>query len=43
MTNSPMQKSFLVLRLFEGALTCSILIVGTQVTLRKAYFSRRGS
>jgi hypothetical protein len=32
-----------VLRPFEGALTCSILIAGTQVMLRKAYFLRRGS
>jgi hypothetical protein len=34
---------FLVLRPFEGALTYSILIAGTQVMLRKAYFLRRGS
>jgi hypothetical protein len=40
---SPKQKTFLVLRPFEGALTCSILIAGTQVMLRKAYFLRRGS
>jgi hypothetical protein len=43
MTMSPIQKTFLVLRPFEGALTCSILIAGTQVMLRKAYFLRRGS
>jgi hypothetical protein len=43
MTMSPMQKTFLVLRPFEGALTCSILIAGTKVMLRKAYFLRRGS
>jgi hypothetical protein len=43
MTMSPIQKPFLVLRPFEGALTCSILIAGTQVMLRKAYFLRRGS
>jgi hypothetical protein len=36
-------KTFLVLRSFEGALTCSILIARTQVMLRKAYFLRRGS
>jgi hypothetical protein len=28
---------------FERALTCSILIAGTQVMLRKAYFLKRGS
>jgi hypothetical protein len=38
-----MQKTFLVLRPFERALTCSILIAVTQVMLRKAYFLRRGS
>jgi hypothetical protein len=43
MTMSPIQKTFLVLRSFAGALTCSILIAGTQVMLRKAYFLRRGS
>jgi hypothetical protein len=32
-----------VLRLFEGAHKRSILIAGTQVMLRKAYFLRRGS
>jgi hypothetical protein len=37
MTMGPIQKTFLVLRLFKGALTCSILIAGTQVMLRKAY------
>jgi hypothetical protein len=37
------KKTFLVLRPFEGALTCSILIAGTQVMLRKAFFLRRGS
>jgi hypothetical protein len=43
MTMGPIQKTFLVLRPFEGALTCSILTAGTQVMLRKAYFLRRGS
>jgi hypothetical protein len=43
MTMSPIQKTFLVLRSFERALICSILIAGTQVMLRKAYFFRRGS
>jgi hypothetical protein len=43
MTMGQKQKTFLVLRPFEGALTCSILIAGTQVMLRKAYFLRRGS
>jgi hypothetical protein len=43
MTMGPMKKTFLVLRPFERALTCSILIAGTQVMLRKAYFLRRGS
>jgi hypothetical protein len=37
------KKTFLVLRPFEGALTCSILIAGTPVMLRKAYFLRRVS
>jgi hypothetical protein len=43
MTMGPIQKSFLALKPFEGALTCSILIAGTQVMLRKAYFLRRWS
>jgi hypothetical protein len=43
MTMGPIQKTFLVLRPFEGVLTCSILIAGTQVMLRKAYFLRRRS
>jgi hypothetical protein len=43
MTMGPIQKTFLVQRPFKGALTCSILITGTQVMLRKAYFLRRGS
>jgi hypothetical protein len=43
MTISLIQKTFLVLRPFEGALICSILIAGTQVMFRKAYFLRRGS
>jgi hypothetical protein len=43
MTMGPIQKTFLVLRPFEGALKCSILIAGTQFMLRKAYFLRRGS
>jgi hypothetical protein len=43
MTMGLIQKTFLVLRPFEGALTCSILIAGTQVMLKKAYFLRRGS
>jgi hypothetical protein len=43
MTMGPIQKTFPVLRSFEGALTCSILIAGTHVMLRKAYFLRRGS
>jgi hypothetical protein len=43
MTMGPMKKTFLVLRPFEEALTCSILITGTQVMLRKPYFLRRGS
>jgi hypothetical protein len=42
MTMGPILKTFLVLIPFEGALTCSILIAGTQVMLRKAYFLRRG-
>jgi hypothetical protein len=33
----------MVLKPFEGALTCSILIAGTQVMLRTAYFLRRES
>jgi hypothetical protein len=37
------KKTLLVLRPFEGAITCSILIAGTQVMLRKAYFLRKGS
>jgi hypothetical protein len=32
------KKTFLVLTPFEGAPICSILIAGTQVMLRKAYF-----
>jgi hypothetical protein len=43
MTMVPIQKTFLVLRPFEGALTCSILIAETQFMLRKAYFLGRGS
>jgi hypothetical protein len=43
MTMGPIQKTFLVLTPFEGALTCSILIAGTWVMLRKAYFLRKGS
>jgi hypothetical protein len=43
MTMGPIEKTFLVLKPFEGALTCSILIAVTQVMLRKAYFLRRGS
>jgi hypothetical protein len=43
MTMCPIQKTFLVLRPFEGATLCSILIEGTQVMLRKAYFLRKGS
>jgi hypothetical protein len=43
MTMSLIQKTFLVLRPFERALTCSILITGTQVMLKKAYFLKRGS
>jgi hypothetical protein len=42
-TMGSIQKTFLVLRPFEGALTCSILIAGTQIMVRKAYFLRRGS
>jgi hypothetical protein len=37
MAMGPIHKTFLVLRPFEGALTCLILIAGTQVMLRKAY------
>jgi hypothetical protein len=33
MTMSPIHKTFLVLRPFEEALTCSILITGTQIML----------
>jgi hypothetical protein len=40
MTMGPKHKTFLVLRPFEGVLTCSILIAGTQVMLRKTYFLR---
>jgi hypothetical protein len=36
MTMGPIQKTFLVLRPFEEALTCSILIAGTQLMHRKA-------
>jgi hypothetical protein len=43
MNINPIQKTFLMLRPFEGALTCSILIAGTQVMLRKECFLRRGS
>jgi hypothetical protein len=43
MTMCPIQKTILVLTPFEGALTCSILIAGTQVMLRKAYFLGRRS
>jgi hypothetical protein len=43
MTMSPIQNTFLVLRTFDEALTCSILIAGTQVMLKKAYFIRKGS
>jgi hypothetical protein len=43
MSMGPIHKTFLVLIPFEGALTCSILIAGTQVMLSKAYFLRRGS
>jgi hypothetical protein len=43
MTMVQIQKTFLVLRSFVGALTCPILIAGTQVMVRKAYFLRRGS
>jgi hypothetical protein len=43
MTMGPIQKSFLVLKSFEGALTCSILKAGTQVMLKNAYFLRRES
>jgi hypothetical protein len=43
MTMDPIPKTFLALRPFEEALTCSILITGTQVMLRKAFFLwRRG-
>jgi hypothetical protein len=44
MAMNHVHKTCLVLRPFEEALTCSILIAGTQVLLiRKAYFLRRGS
>jgi hypothetical protein len=43
MTMGPIQKTFLVLRPFERAHTCLIMVAGTQVILRKAYFVRRGS
>jgi hypothetical protein len=43
MTMSPIHKTFLVLRPFKGALTCSILIAGTQVNLRKVYIFWSGS
>jgi hypothetical protein len=39
-----LHKKFLVLRPFEGAFTSKwIMIAGTQVMLRKAYFLSRGS
>jgi hypothetical protein len=37
------KKKILVLRPFQEAFKCSILIAGTQVMLRKAYFLRRES
>jgi hypothetical protein len=37
------QKTVLALIPFEEALTCSILITGTQAMLRKEYFLRRRS
>jgi hypothetical protein len=47
MAMNPIQKTFLVLRPFERALTCSILKTTTQVMLlpmlRKAYFFRKES
>jgi hypothetical protein len=43
MTMDPVKKTFLELRHFERALTCSILMEETQIMLRKAYFLRRGS
>jgi hypothetical protein len=43
MTMNHVHKTFLVLRPFKGALTCSILITGTRVMLWKAYFLRRVS
>jgi hypothetical protein len=43
MAMGPIHKTFLVLRPFEEALTCSILTAGTQVMLRKTYYLRRGS
>jgi hypothetical protein len=42
MTMGPIQKTSLVLRPFEGALTCSILIAGTQVILKKRIFLEEG-
>jgi hypothetical protein len=41
MTMGPIQKAFMVLRPFEGALIYSILIEETQVMLRKANFSAK--
>jgi hypothetical protein len=38
-----LQKTFLVPRPFEGALTCAIFIAGIQVMLRKAIFLGGGS
>jgi hypothetical protein len=43
MTMSPIHQTFLVLRPIGGALTCSILIAGTKVMVRKAYFLRKGT
>jgi hypothetical protein len=43
MTMCPIHKKILMLIPFKGALTCSILVAGTQVMLRKAYFIKRGS
>jgi hypothetical protein len=43
MAMRPLHKTFLVLIPFKGVLTYSVLIAGTQVMLRKAYFLRRGS
>jgi hypothetical protein len=39
MTMDAIQKTFLVLRPFKGALTCSILIPGTQISVRVRRFS----